>query len=117
MHRYIYTTGCQTRELRVNLKYLKETMYRTSAILIAFCYALTFYRNTSWNPDKRRSVTDRPAFPEADSMRESKPARGLHSHLLSFKCFNLYREVKKKGKLSLCLIKHYAMKAYGGVDV
>jgi hypothetical protein len=24
---------------------------------------------------------------------------------------------KKKVKLSLCLIKHYAMKAYGGVDV
>jgi hypothetical protein len=23
----------------------------------------------------------------------------------------------KKVKLSLCLIKHYAMKAYGGVDV
>jgi hypothetical protein len=25
--------------------------------------------------------------------------------------------VKEKGKLSLCLIKHYTMKAYRGVDV
>jgi hypothetical protein len=30
---------------------------------------------------------------------------------------NLSKDVKKKVKLSLCLIKHCAMKTYGGVEV
>jgi hypothetical protein len=29
----------------------------------------------------------------------------------------LYKAIPQKVKLSLCLIKHYAMKTYGGVEV
>jgi hypothetical protein len=59
------------------------------------------------------------------TMKEGKSSKTGHEHSLpsyfrrqhSMLFVNMYVCIKVKVKLSLCLIKHYAIKAYGGMDV